>query len=74
MLKDGADAETRGWKMSEEKNGWYLDQLKQKGMTIVKPSPQLAGDLKKVGDTMLQDWVKKAGPDGQAVVDSYKKM
>jgi TRAP-type transport system periplasmic protein len=74
VLKAAGDAETRGWKMSEEKNGWYLDQLKQKGMNIVKPTPQLAGDLKKVGDTMLQDWVKKAGPDGQAVVDSYKKM
>ena len=74
VLTAAADAEGRGWKRSDEKNGWYLDQLKQKGMTIVKPSPQLAGDLKKVGDTMLQDWVKKAGPDGQAAVDSYKKM
>jgi TRAP-type transport system periplasmic protein len=74
LLKAAADAEVRGWKMSEEKNGWYLDQLKQKGMTIVKPSPQLTSDLKKVGDSMLQDWQKKAGPDGQAVVDAYKKM
>jgi TRAP-type C4-dicarboxylate transport system substrate-binding protein len=74
VLKAAADAEVRGWKASEEKNGWYLDQLKQKGMTIVKPTPQLTGDLKKVGDTMLQDWQKKAGPEGQAVVDAYKKM
>ena len=74
VLKAAADAEVRGWKASEEKNGWYLDQLKQKGMTIVKPSPQLTSDLKKVGDTMLQDWQKKAGPDGQTVVDAYKKM
>jgi TRAP-type C4-dicarboxylate transport system substrate-binding protein len=74
VLKAAADAEVRGWKASEEKNGWYLDQLRQKGMNIVKPAPQLTADLKKVGDTMLQDWLKKAGPDGQAVVDSYKKM
>ena len=69
-----ADAETRGWKLSQEKNGWYIDQLKQKGMSIVKPSPQLAADLKKVGDTMLQEWLKKAGPDGQAAVDAFRKM
>jgi hypothetical protein len=43
-------------------------------MTIVKPSPQLAADLKKVGDTMLQEWLKKAGPDGQAAVDAFRKM
>ena len=34
VLKAAADAETRGWKLSEEKNGWYLDQLKKNGMTI----------------------------------------
>ena len=73
VLKAAADAEVRGWKASEEKNGWYLDQLKQKGMTIVKPTPQLTGDLKKVGDTMLQDWQKKAGPEGQSVVDAYQE-
>ncbi len=38
VLKAAADAEARGWKVSEEKNGWYLEQLKAKGMSIVKPS------------------------------------
>ena len=74
LLKAAADAETRGWKASEEKNGWYLDQLKQKGMNIVKPSAQLTADLKKIGDVMLQDWLKKVGSDGQPVIDAYKKL
>ncbi len=74
VLKAAADAEVRGWRASEEKNSWYLDQLKQKGMTIVKPSPQLTADMKKVGDVMLQDWLKKAGAEGQAAVDAYRKM
>src|SRR4029078_11502713 len=33
LLKAAADAETRGWKLSEEKNGWYPDPLRQKGTT-----------------------------------------
>jgi TRAP-type C4-dicarboxylate transport system substrate-binding protein len=74
VMKAAADAEVRGWKSSEDKNGWYLDQLKQKGMNIVKPPPQLTSDLKKVGDVMLQDWLKKAGPEGQAAVDAYRRM
>ena len=74
VLKAAADAEVRGWKASEEKNGWYIDQLKQKGMNVVKPGPQLTADLKKVGDVMLQDWLKKSGGDGQAVVDAFRKM
>ena len=74
VLKAAADAETRGWKISEEKTAWYLDQLKQKGMTIEKPSEQLTADLKKVGNFMLADWLRKAGPDGKKIIDTYRTM
>ena len=73
VLKAAADAEERGWKLSQEKNGWYLDQLKAKGMNIVTPAPQLMTDLKKVGDVMLNEWVAKAGADGKAAVDAFRK-
>jgi TRAP-type C4-dicarboxylate transport system substrate-binding protein len=74
LLKAAADAEARGWKLSEEKNGWYLDQLKQKGMNIAKPSEQLTADLRKVGNYMLAEWVKKSGEDGKKVVDNYRAL
>ena len=74
LLKAGADAETRGWSVSKAKNLEYLDLLKKNGMNIVEPSAALKSDMKKVGDTMLKEWLEKAGPEGQAVVDAYKKM
>jgi TRAP-type C4-dicarboxylate transport system substrate-binding protein len=74
LLKAAADAETRGWKASAEKNGWYLDQLKQKGMNIVKPSDQLTADLRKVGNVMLAEWLKKSGDEGKKVVDTYRAL
>jgi TRAP-type C4-dicarboxylate transport system substrate-binding protein len=74
LLKAGADAETRGWNLSKAKNNEYIELLKKNGMTILPPSPQLKADMKKVGDTMLQEWLQKAGPEGQAVVDAYKRM
>jgi TRAP-type C4-dicarboxylate transport system substrate-binding protein len=74
VLKAGADAETRGWATSRAKNTEYLDLLKKNGMTIVAPSAALKADMKKVGDTMLQEWLQKAGPEGQAIVDAYNKM
>ncbi len=74
LLKAGAEAEARGWALSKAKNQEYLELLKKNGMTIVAPSPQLSGDMKKVGDTMLKEWLEKAGPEGQAVVDAYKKL
>jgi TRAP-type C4-dicarboxylate transport system substrate-binding protein len=74
MIKAASDAEARGWKLSEEKTGWYVDQLKKNGMNVAPPSADLQTGLKKVGDTMLSDWLKKAGPDGQSVVEAYRKM
>lgn len=73
LLKAGADAEARGWALSKTKNTEYLELLKKNGMTILPPSAQLKADLKKVGDTMLQEWLQKAGPEGQAIVDAYRK-
>ncbi len=74
LLKAGAEAETRGWALSKKKNGEYAELLKKNGMNIMKPSAQLTADMKKVGDIMLKEWLQKAGPEGQAVVDAYKKM
>src|SRR4029079_15883476 len=41
VMKAAADAEARGWKTSEEKAGWYHEQLKKNGMTVSPPSAQL---------------------------------
>ena len=74
MLKAAAAAETRGWKMWEEKANWYIDQLKSKGMKVEAPAPALIEGFKKIGDTLTTDWLKRAGPDGQAIIDAYKKL
>jgi TRAP-type C4-dicarboxylate transport system substrate-binding protein len=74
LTKAAAAAESRGWKSSEEKNGWYLDQLRQKGMTIAKPSEELTADLRKVGNLMLAEWLRKAGAEGRKVIDAYRAM
>jgi TRAP-type C4-dicarboxylate transport system substrate-binding protein len=74
VLKAAADAETRGWAASKKANAETLDKLKANGMNIIAPSAALKSDMKKVGDTMLKEWLEKAGPEGQQLVDAYKKM
>jgi TRAP-type C4-dicarboxylate transport system substrate-binding protein len=73
VLKAARTAEERGWKTAQEKTKWYLDQMTAKGMKIQPPSAELKAGLQKVGEQLTQDWLKKAGPDGQAIIDSYKK-
>ena len=73
VLKAAADAEVRGWKISEEKNEFYKKALAEKGMKILPPTTKLVADLKQVGTIMLADWQKKAGPDGEALIASFNK-
>jgi TRAP-type C4-dicarboxylate transport system substrate-binding protein len=73
LMKAGAAAETRGWAASKAENDRTLGLLKQNGMNIIPPSPQLKADMKKVGDVMLKEWLEKAGPEGKALVDAYNK-
>jgi TRAP-type C4-dicarboxylate transport system substrate-binding protein len=74
LLKSAAEAETRGWALSKKTNTEVLEKLKANGMQIHQPSAALKADMKKVGDTMLKEWLEKAGPEGQQLVDAYRKM
>ena len=72
LLKVAADAETRGWKVAEEKNAEYKRLLTERGMKIHKPSAKLDADMRQVGAIMQTDWLKAAGSEGGAIVNAYK--
>ncbi|MFM8343153.1 MAG: TRAP transporter substrate-binding protein, partial [Betaproteobacteria bacterium] len=73
VMKAAADAEVRGWAESRKVNTSTLEVLRQNGMTVTPPSAQLKADLKRVGDTLLKEWMDKAGAEGKALVDAYNK-
>ena len=73
LLKAAAEAEVRGWKISQEKNDWYKKALAEKGMKIMAPPAKLMTDLRQVGAIMVADWEKKAGADGTALIATYRK-
>ena len=73
VLKAAADAEVRGLAASKKVNVDTLEKLKSFGVQVLPPSPQLNADLKKVGDTMLKEWLEKAGPEGTALIDAFSK-
>jgi TRAP-type transport system periplasmic protein len=73
VVKSAAAAELRGWAASKRVNTESLDKLKANGMSILPPTKQLKDDMAKVGDTMVTEWLAKAGAEGKALVDAYKK-
>ena len=73
VLKAAADAEVRGWAASRKVNVDTLEKLKANGMQVLPPPPQLKADMAKVGETMLKEWADKAGADGKALLDAFRK-
>lgn len=72
VMKAAADAEKRGWKVSQEKDDWYKKALTEKGMKVLPPTAKLTADMKQVGSIMVDDWLKKSGADGKTIVDNFK--
>ncbi len=73
VAAEGKKAEAACWAESEKLAGGFLETLAKNGMKVQKPSAKFAADLAAIGKTMTDDWAKKAGADGQAILDAYKK-
>lgn len=73
VLKAAAEAQARGWKMSEQETVTQTKALKEHGMHVEKPSPELEAGLKKIGAEMLVSWKKKAGATGAEVLKAYQQ-
>lgn len=73
VLDAAAKAEPRGWKLSEDTTTTQLQTLRGKGMTVIPPSPELRAQLEKIGATLTEEWVKKAGDAGQTVMRKFRE-
>jgi TRAP-type C4-dicarboxylate transport system substrate-binding protein len=66
-------AEERGWKFSIEEMTIKTKALKDAGIKVMPPSPELKDGLAKIGSTIASEWEKSAGPDGAAMLATYRK-
>jgi TRAP-type C4-dicarboxylate transport system substrate-binding protein len=73
LLKAAASAEARGWSRSQERHRWYGEQLAAHGLKVLPPSDALKNGLHQVGERLTAEWIVKAGSDGQAVIEAYKR-
>lgn len=71
LMEAAASAEKRGWEASKANNEQSIATLKENGMEVVDPSPELKSGLAEVGATVVSEWAKKAGAEGQKVLDAF---
>jgi TRAP-type C4-dicarboxylate transport system substrate-binding protein len=73
MLRDAAAAaERRGYELSEQAAKETEATLGQRGMRVLQPSARLLEDLTRVGRTMADEWVQRAGEDGKKLLEAYR--
>ena len=72
LLAAAAEAETRGWEFGKQREQAANKELAANGMTLHEPDAAMKAAYRKVGDTMLAEWLKAAGADGEAIIKAYR--
>jgi TRAP-type C4-dicarboxylate transport system substrate-binding protein len=72
ILKVSAAAEARGWKLARAAAKESTDAMAKNGMTVSEPSPAMKADLERVSQALIQEWSKRAGPEGETIVRGMK--
>ncbi|MDB5376476.1 MAG: TRAP-type C4-dicarboxylate transport system, substrate-binding protein [Rubritepida sp.] len=67
-----ARAATRGRQMAIEAETVMADRLRQRGMELPEAPERLMTDLRTIGEIQTQEWVQRAGTEGQQVLERYR--
>jgi TRAP-type C4-dicarboxylate transport system substrate-binding protein len=71
VTDSAATAEERGWTTSESENQRYVKVMADKGIKIMKPSAKLAAEFETIGKQIAEEWAKKSGPEGEAILKAF---
>ena len=72
LVSAAAEAETRGWEFGKQREAAANKELAANGVTLHEPDAAMKAAYRKVGDTMLAEWLKSAGADGAAIIKAYR--
>lgn len=73
VLAAAKAAEDRGWAQSAALNEGYKKTMAEKGMKVLPPPAAMVADVQRIGATMAAEWAARAGADGTAVLEAYRK-
>src|SRR5690606_23978602 len=74
VLDAAAEAETRGWQMSEADHVAQRKVLEENGIIVSGGSPELNDALHAIGKQMGEEWSKEAGERGEAILEAYRAL
>lgn len=72
VAQAAAAAETRGWANWKAKTAELNQTLSSNGIKVIAPSADLKAGFAGIGRQIAADWQKQAGPDGEAIMKTYR--
>jgi len=72
ILRAAALAEKRGWEMARSEHRGREAVLAERGVQIRPATPVLRQGLARVSEVMVDEWIAKAGPEGQRLIDAFR--
>lgn len=72
ILKVAAQAEARGWDLARAAAKQSTDTLSKNGVKVHEPSPAMRADFERVSQKLIEEWSKRAGADGEKIVNGMK--
>lgn len=71
VTKAAADAESRGWAMSEAIAQESVSELQRRGVKVERASAELDAELKRLGERFSREWVRSVGGEANQIFIPY---
>jgi TRAP-type C4-dicarboxylate transport system substrate-binding protein len=71
LLSAAAEAEERGWAMSQRVADFSTQELASKGMKVGRVSPAFDAELKRLGERFSREWVQSVGNEANTIFVPY---
>jgi TRAP-type C4-dicarboxylate transport system substrate-binding protein len=68
-----ARAEVRGYELAAESQTASERTLGQRGMQVLPPTAEFMDGLRRVSTQMTNEWIERAGTDGRALIEAYRR-
>lgn len=72
ILTAAANAEKKGWALGRKLAVDDTETLKKNGMIITEPTEALQTEMRAIGKTMVDEWLKESGETGASIIEAYK--
>jgi len=73
LVEVGVRAEQRGWAQARQNGVETKRVFVEHGLKVIEPSAEMMTEFRAIGRIMMDEWVKRAGPDGEAIAQALSR-